>query len=116
MEAIKTPTTLEECFTDLDNVFQDLPKSKEVFKNITNEYGAAIMEHNFLGRMIRNLYNLWYESPLKTILNESGITHPDNMSHHILVAYHRYLNGKEINLSKQKEEEDYYLSNKYSIS
>lgn len=105
-----TPNTLEECFPALDTIFEDDISSKESFKNETNEGDAAIRYHNSLGRHLRNEWGLWYASTLKHYFADAGLSHADDISHHILVAYHKHLNGKEVNLQQIIEEQKKYFA------
>lgn len=50
-----------------------------------NEEDAALALHHSLGRWIRNNFELWGESELKTELKGKNIDHPDDMSHHLIV-------------------------------
>lgn len=99
------PTTLEETFIYLDNIFDDT--SKYSFMNLPEDFATARLHFGF-GMWMRNNWGLWRDSKLKHYFLDKGVYHPDNMSGIILTSYHRYLNNKPINLEGQikKEKKD----------
>jgi hypothetical protein len=122
-----TPETLEECYAYLDKFLQD----KEVFKNVDDEAVSGIGHHT-LGRWLRNQWHLWWSEKfaeesieekdslypqtkpaLKTFFENLGITHPDDMTGIVIRSYHRYLNGRPVELEKQVEQTiTFYKENK----
>lgn len=81
-----TPTNLEEAIDALNKMLSD--EDKEYLK--TN---GAISVHHSLGRWIRNEWNLWTKSVLyENISNESGFTHPDDISNYIIEEFIKQLN------------------------
>jgi len=51
--------------------------------------------------MLRNEWKLNKNSHLAIYFHDLGIIHPDDMTSIILTSFHRYLNGKYIELAKQ---------------
>lgn len=114
MEVTYIPKTIDECFEFLEKNLQDL----EVFKN-TNEEQMRAQAHMFLGRWLRNNWNLWWSEELYNQVkkqrpdypsekpelvkwfNDLGIDHPDDMSSVIITSFHRKINNKPINLEDQ---------------
>lgn len=86
-EKINIPDTIEEALLSLDEMLLD--EDKQFIKE-----NGSISVHHTLGRWIRNNWKLWEEKPnkLKQSLIDLGITHPDDMSDHIIKLYINYLN------------------------
>jgi hypothetical protein len=103
---MKQPTTLNEC---LDMLTEVLPPSEvEKFKAMEEREAIARCHHG-LGRMLRNNFNLWNESDLKTHFKDMGLWHADDMSGVIMTSFHRHLNGKDLNVEAQvKYYKDYW--------
>jgi len=87
------PSTLEETYVYLDQMFDDTTKYS--FMTLPEDE-ATLRYHHGLGMWIRNNWGLWGNSKLKQYFLDQGITHPDNMSSIILKSYHRYLNRTHI--------------------
>ena len=82
------PTTLKEAFKALDDLL--CQEDRDYIQKAADPDKVAIRLHHTLGRHIRNEFGLWQNSELvKLIVREHGITHPDDMSHFILVEYAR---------------------------
>lgn len=92
VEEVNIPNNFEEAFISLDALLSD--EDKHYLKT---DPKAAIMVHHTLGRWIRNNWGLWQEecNALKTLLTNTGIDHPDDMSNEIIEKYIEYLKGKE---------------------
>ena len=101
------PKTIEQAFTELDNMLQQDDK-QYIIDN------GSISVHNTLGRWIRNNWNLWDEEPndLKSLFLKIGISHPDDMSDHIIKWYIHHLNQddefykKEMKIIKDRNKQD----------
>ena len=87
------PTTLEETYIYLDQMFDDTTKYS--FMTLPEDVATRRLHFGF-GMWIRNNWGLWRNSKLKHYFLERGITHPDDMSSIILTFYHRYLNSEQI--------------------
>ncbi|MCF8463436.1 MAG: hypothetical protein K9G41_01240 [Flavobacteriales bacterium] len=97
------PTTLEEAFVYLDDMFDDT--SKYTFMVFPEDEATGRLHHG-LGTYIRNNWGLWGNSSLKQHFESLGVHHPDNMSGMILTSYHRRLNHKPIDIEGQTAESE----------
>lgn len=109
---IKEPTTLSECFKQLDKIFEN-SEDGDWFKS-AEERDAIVQSHHGLGQWIRNKWNLWEEeSTLYQYFKKLGLHHPDDMSSVILTSYHRHINENEIELDSQiKKYIEFWKNNK----
>jgi hypothetical protein len=107
------PTTLEETFIYLDNIFDDT--SKYGFMTLPEDVATSRL-HFGLGMWIRNNWGLWKGSKLKQYFLDKGIRNPDNMSGIILTSYHRYLNNKPIDLEGQIKNYQGWNQSSFSIN
>lgn len=98
IDGIYIPKNLDECFQQIDFFWSDSLK-KEV-KNMSEDDFTTNAHFGF-GLWMRNNWALWGGSRLRTYFYEMEVFHPDDMSGIILDSYHRYLNGKAINLEEQ---------------
>lgn len=91
------PTTLEECFTQLNAQLEPslIQKIKEGTEAEVDRY------HRTLGMWIRNGWGLWGHSPLHRSLAAMGAHHPEDMSSIILHAYWRRLHNLPLDVDKQ---------------
>ena len=83
------PSTLAEALQALDELLS--PEDKEKIRTSEDSFeDLAADVHHGLGRHLRNEWGLWKDSPLAQHMRDvHNITHPDDMSHEILVAYCR---------------------------
>jgi hypothetical protein len=87
-----TPATLDECFPALDEML--CQEDKDYLLNTPDTKQVLARLHHSLGRHLRNKWGLWGSSPLAQNLREQhGVSHPDDMSHHILNSYIDRLNS-----------------------
>ena len=101
------PKNIEEAFDELDRMLQQDDKDYIV------ENGSIAVHHS-LGRWIRNNWGLWDDeaNDLKRIFTEIGISHPDDMSDHIIKWYIHHLKNdddfykKEIKIIKERHNEN----------
>ena len=78
------PHTINEAISSLNEMLNEDAKA---FLKTGGEHAASELHHT-LGRYLRNKWGLWSESELARHMKDAqGITHPDDMSHAILVAY-----------------------------
>lgn len=104
------PANIQECFPLLEENLKGAELEK--FKGM-EEDEAVVASHRGLGAWIRNE---WIRSrpgeprrPLGEYFLEKGLRHPDDMSSIVLTSFHRYLNGKDIELEEQiKYYQDYW--------
>ena len=101
------PKNIEEAFAELDRMLQQDDKDYIV-------ENGPISVHHSLGRWIRNNWGLWDDeaNDLKRIFTEIGISHPDDMSDHIIKWYIHHLKNdddfykKEIKIIKERHNEN----------
>lgn len=98
INGIYIPIDLEDCFRNLNSMLSDSTKNRI---KILSEIEFSREAHLSLGMWLRNNWGLWHGSRLYIYFNKMGIQHPDNVSGIIIVSYHRYLNGKNIDISSQ---------------
>lgn len=87
------PKDLMDAFRELDKKTDENSKMK--FKNL-DEHSAEHKLFFSLGRWIWSNWSFYEGSRLSHWFKETGITYPDDMTKIILIAYHRKLNGKDI--------------------
>lgn len=105
---VKKPTNLEECYEYIDSI--NVADSERF---ISNPEDVIINTHHGFGRMLRNELGLWDGSKLSRWFKNQGIKHPDDMSHCIIVSYHRFKNGKDVKFDEQvKKCKEFYESMK----
>jgi len=83
------PSTLTEAHKALDELLSS--EDKEKIRNWEESFEDLVADvHHSLGRHLRNTWGLWKDSPLAQHMRDvHNITHPDDMSHEILVTYCR---------------------------
>jgi hypothetical protein len=91
------PKDLNECFAELQKVIA--PGDLNEFKN--NDERQMTIHHFNYSIWMRNNWGLQQDSRLAKWFEEKGINHPDDMSAIVLISFHRYLNGKNIELEAQ---------------
>jgi len=100
-EIMDTPGNIEDCFPEVEKILRDTDDFGITEFKDTPEKDMIVLYHHNLGRHLRNEWGLWRGSKLRDWFVEKGITHADDMSNIILTSFHRFLNGKEINLEDQ---------------
>lgn len=95
------PKNLNDCFTVLTEIFNESESDRDWFKKSTEDEAIGGSHHG-IGRWIRNTWGLWEKNTeLFDYFKNLGLWHADDMSGVILTSYHRFLNGKELNLQEQ---------------
>jgi hypothetical protein len=89
------PTNIEECIEQMLKW-----GAIDQFKAMS-ESDAIASTHHSVGQYIRNQWGLWTGSPLKDYFTNKGLRHPDDMSGVIIMAFHRHLNGKPLNVDNE---------------
>lgn len=85
------PATLDEAVEAVHKLLSEEDRNF-VLKSPESADEVAVKLHHSLGRHLRNTFGLWQGSPLFQHLKGLGVDHPDDMSHHIIVAYcQRYI-------------------------
>lgn len=87
------PKDLGECFIELNKLTSRESRAK--FKGMS-EADARVKLHYSLGRWIWHNWGLFEGSRLSVYFNKTKVNHPEDMATFIIIAYHRYLNKKEI--------------------
>jgi hypothetical protein len=99
---------------DVNEVFMELNKkigepSKNKFKSMSEEEAAGKLFFS-LGRWMTHNWSLYEGSRLSKYMQDMGIHHPDDMVRFLIIAYHRSLNRKPLEIKslveqiQQKEE------------
>ena len=97
---MKIPKNLKQCYEALETELMERDHLKE-FVNASEE-DIALLHHSF-GQSLRNSWGLWRESVLAKYFRRMGICHADDMSHIILLSFHRKMNKRRIRLQEQIE-------------
>ena len=88
---IYIPADIDDAITELDNNFLSA-EDREYIMSLSEEELPRDLHHT-LGMYIRNDWGLWFDSRLAQHLRTLGISHPDEMSAYILMAYYRHHHG-----------------------
>jgi hypothetical protein len=93
----KVPTTLLECFEQLEALAAD-----DIRSLMTMQEEDMCRFHHSMGQWIRNNWGLWKkDTELYDLLHNMGLAHADDMSGLILTSFHRHLHGKPLALEVQ---------------
>ena len=87
------PKDLGDCFIQLNKLTNRESRAK--FKAMP-EAAAKVKLHYSLGRWIWYNWSLYEGSRLSVYFNKMKVNHPEDMATFIIVAYHRFLNKKDI--------------------
>jgi len=107
------PKTLEECYTELENL-EDL----EEWLNLNDKESSAVsLSHHGLGTWIRNNWGLWEgKGELYNWFKENEINHPDDMSGIIITSFYRFKHNIDIKLDEQiNDSVEYYLNDNQKL-
>lgn len=96
------PKNLDDAMLQLDKIIS--PESQAKVK-IIPEDSVCLALHNRLGQWIILNWGFYGGSRLSHYLRSAGVTYPDDMADFLILAYHRRLNGKPIEI---KELATYY--------
>jgi hypothetical protein len=90
------PKDLTECLTELEKLL-----GKDEIESLRKKNEEDLPGYQFdLARWLRGRWGLWQGSRLAEFFKSGGIFHPDDMSAIILIAFHRYLNKRDINITE----------------
>lgn len=96
------PTDLNECFVAIDKIMSRSEKTESEWFKTNEEKNVVATVHHSFGRHLRNEWSLWNkESALHKYFSNMGLWHADDISSVIITSYHRYINGKELDLKNQ---------------
>lgn len=97
LDGVYIPKNLTEVFVELKKLAEDTDLKK--FKAAT-EQDVEIRLFPSLGRWIIHNWGFYGGSRLSHYLKSVGLTHPDDMSRFLMVAFHRTLNDKPMNVKE----------------
>lgn len=95
LNGVYIPKNLDDAMTQLGKIIS--AESQGVIKAIPEDSVCLIL-HNRLGQWMILNWGFYGGSRLSHYLRSAGITYPDDMADFLLLAYHRNLNGKPVNL------------------
>jgi hypothetical protein len=91
------PKDVPDAFTQLNRLIEEPSKAK--FKTMTEEEAAKKLFFS-LGRWITHNWGLYEGSRLSYHIQQMGIHHPDDMTRFIIIAYHRSLTQKPLEIKE----------------
>jgi hypothetical protein len=91
------PKNLEDALSELDKRIS--PESQAKMKAMPED-SVCIFMHNRLGQWVILNWGFYGGSRLSHYLRSAGITFPDDMADFIILAYHRKLNAKPIEIKE----------------
>lgn len=91
------PKDVNEVFLELNKKMDEPSKNK--FKNL-NEEAAAKKIFFSLGRWMTHNWGLYEGSRLSKYMQDMGVHHPDDMVRFFIIAYHRNLNRKPLEIKE----------------
>lgn len=111
------PTTLEECYSELDNIFSGMDfhsnENESIFDDLISGKLTTARLHFGLGQTLRNQWGMWSGSELSKYFNNIGIHHADDMYAIIMDSYISKLKGEEYDLDGAvKYYQEYWEKNK----
>ena len=93
------PCTIDSVIFTFFNTWGD--STTYEFKSMPDSLLSSV--NHGTGMWLRNTYGLWGRTCLVEYFWELGIIHPDDISAILLTTYHRFLNGKALEVDKQVE-------------
>jgi len=99
---IYIPRNLDDALAQLDKSIS--PESQALIKKIPEDSVCAAL-HGRLGLWMITNWGFYEGSRLSHYLRSAGVTYPDDMADFLILAYHRHLNGKPVEI---KELAKYY--------
>ena len=97
LNGVYIPKNLDDVFVQLNKLIS--PESQAVIKAIPED-SVCILLHRRLGEWMIMNWGFYEGSRLSHYLRSAGITYPDDMADFLLLAYHRNLNGKPVNIKE----------------
>lgn len=91
------PKNLDDACAQLDKNISAESKTKI---KVIPEDSVCMALHNRLGRWMINNWGFYEGSRFSHYLRSAGVTYPDDMADFTLIAYHRHLNGKPIEIKE----------------
>lgn len=97
LNGVYIPKNLDDAIAQLNKLIS--PESKIKIKAIPED-SVCIVLHKRLGQWMIMNWSFYDGSRLSHYLRSAGITFPDDMADFVLLAYHRHLNGKPVNIKE----------------
>lgn len=97
LNGVYIPKNLDDVFVQLNKLIS--PESQTTIKAIPED-SVCILLHRRLGQWMIMNWSFYEGSRLSNYLRSAGITYPDDMADFLLLAYHRNLNGKPVNIKE----------------
>lgn len=94
---IYIPKNLDDACAQLTKLSS--PESREKFKKVPED-SVTLYLHGTLGKWMILNWSFYEGSRLSHYLRSAGITYPDDMADFLIVAWHRQLNGKPIEIKE----------------
>jgi hypothetical protein len=91
------PKNLEDALLQLEKLMT--PESKVIMKDIPEDQVCRQL-HGRLGQWIINNWGFYGGSRLSHYLRSAGITYPDDMADFLILAYHKRLNDKPVQVKE----------------
>jgi hypothetical protein len=95
LHGVYIPKNLDDAFVQLDKNIS--AESREKIKAIPEDT-VCLLLHDRLGRWMLNNWCFYEGSRFSHYLRSAGVTYPDDMADFMLIAYHRHLHGKPVEL------------------
>ena len=95
LSGIYIPKNLEDALTQLNKLSSE--DSKNIFRAIPEDSVCQIM-HNRLGQWMIVNWSFYEGSRLSNYLRSAGVSYPDDMADFLLLAFHRQLNHKSVEI------------------
>jgi len=100
LAGVYIPADLAEALRELEK--RTPAESLEAYRNAPEEVVVRKLFFG-LGRWIIHNWGFYEGSRLSHSLRQQGVAHPDDMARVIMTSYHRYLNGRPLDLESQIE-------------
>lgn len=97
LHGVYIPRNLEDACQQLSKNISEESKTK--IKAIPETEVATVL-HDRLGRWMTNNWCFYEGSRFSHYLRSAGVTYPDDMADFTIIAYHRHLNGKPIEIKQ----------------
>jgi hypothetical protein len=95
LHGVYIPRNLDDALAQLDKNIT--AESKDALKVIPED-SICLRLHDRLGRWMITNWCFYEGSRLSHYLRSAGVTYPDDMADFLIIAYHRHLNGKPVEI------------------
>ncbi len=97
LNGVYIPKNLDDAILQLNKIIS--AESQSVIKAIPED-SVCMLLHQRLGQWIILNWGFYGGSRLSHYLRSAGVTFPDDMADFLILAYHRSLNGKPVNIKE----------------